>query len=314
MATMNLKYIDHCAKSMVTHRDMLFAISGSATDTGSKHVACGGVFVCDRGSSHVANYDSVMRIETKRWNVRCKPIAKTIVERELTDYRNASWIQVPSQYCRDTFVSRGIHPERVRVVHYGFDASKFRINDTDEIGQLRILFCGQVCLRKGIGYLLEAFDRVLPPKKQLIVVGIHQRDAEAIVDRHRNNPQIQFLGHVPQAELCRIMSSSTVMVMPSVEEGLPLVIGQALACGCPVIATPETGFADLLEFGKCGKLIPSRDPEAIATIVNELARDRELVDSLRQAARVVAKKMNGWSQYSKDFAALYRALMSQRNE
>ena len=72
---------------------------------------------------------------------------------------------------------------------------------------------------------------------------------------------MEFLGVVGQERLAELMSTSHVMVLPSIEEGLALVQGQAMACGCPVIASTNTGAEDLFTDGVEGFVVPIRDPE-----------------------------------------------------
>ena len=67
------------------------------------------------------------------------------------------------------------------------------------------------------------------------------------------------------------MSSSHVLVLPSVEEGLALVQAQAMACGCPLISSTNTGGEDLFSDGVEGFLVPIRSPEAIAERLQQLA-------------------------------------------
>ena len=74
---------------------------------------------------------------------------------------------------------------------------------------------------------------------------------------------VTFVGTVPQTELKQWMSRSHVMVMPSLDEGIALVQGQALACGCPVIATTNSGASDLFTDGIEGFIVPIRDPDAL---------------------------------------------------
>ena len=68
---------------------------------------------------------------------------------------------------------------------------------------------------------------------------------------------------MPQDRLAAIMSSSHVMILPSIEEGLALVQAQAMACGCPLISSTNTGGEDLFSDGVEGFVVPIRSPEAI---------------------------------------------------
>ena len=73
-----------------------------------------------------------------------------------------------------------------------------------------------------------------------------------------------MLGSIPQPELAALMSRSHVLALPSIEEGLALVQAQAMACGCPVVCSTNTGGEDLFTDGVEGFIVPIRDPIALA--------------------------------------------------
>jgi glycosyltransferase involved in cell wall biosynthesis len=120
---------------------------------------------------------------------------------------------------------------------------------------------------------------------------------EATINALRHNLRIQVRGHVPQEKLKEILSASHALVLPSVEDGLGLVQVQALACGCPVIATQNTGAQDIFTDGKEGFIVPIRDAAAIAERLQRLADDPELSTTMSQAAVQRVKSISGWDQY-----------------
>ncbi|MEW6001944.1 MAG: glycosyltransferase, partial [Nitrospirota bacterium] len=83
----------------------------------------------------------------------------------------------------------------------------------------------------------------------------------------------------------------SVFVLPSLFEGLPYVLREALACGCPVIATDCQGGgpAEILEQGKCGQLVPPRNEKALSEAILRLLRDSELRERLSQSGLERAK-------------------------
>ncbi len=105
---------------------------------------------------------------------------------------------------------------------------------------------------------------------------------------------VTFAGTMPQSELKKWMSRSHVMVMPSLDEGMALVQGQALACGCPVIATTASGGADLLSDGVEGFIIPVRDPDALCDRMQRLAEDPALQQRMSEAALQRVRSLGGW--------------------
>jgi glycosyltransferase involved in cell wall biosynthesis len=93
------------------------------------------------------------------------------------------------------------------------------------------------------------------------------------------------------------MRASHALVLPSVEEGLALVQGQAMACGCPVIATVATGAEDLFTDGVQGFIVPDRDVAALADRMQQLADDPALQRSMSAAALERVKRLGGWDHY-----------------
>src|SRR6185437_15302889 len=98
--------------------------------------------------------------------------------------------------------------------------------------------------------------------KTLNLAGAMQDDVRELLPKLPTE-NVTFAGIVPQAELASLMSRSHVLALPSVEEGLALVQGQALACGCPVIATTATGAEDLFTDGVEGFILADRNTDAL---------------------------------------------------
>ena len=109
--------------------------------------------------------------------------------------------------------------------------------------------------------------------------------------------KVTFIGAVPQAELKQWMSKSHVMIMPSLDEGMALVQGQALACGCPVIATTNSGGADLFTDGIEGFIVPIRDPDALLDRMQRLADDPALQQRMSEAALLRVRSLGGWQRF-----------------
>jgi starch synthase len=162
-----------------------------------------------------------------------------------------------------------------------------------------------------VSYLLDAFDRLSHRKKHLTLAGPVSIELGPTVTRLRNRTDITVLGHVPQTQLKHLMSASHVMVLPSVEEGLALVQAQAMACGCPVIATHNTGGADLFEDGKEGFIVPIRDSQAIADRLQSLADDPDRRRAMSAGALQRVKSIGGWDEYGETMFRVFDSLIRQ---
>ena len=101
------------------------------------------------------------------------------------------------------------------------------------------------------------------------------------------------------------MSRSHVMVLPSVEEGLALVQAQAMACGCPVIGTYNTGAEDLFSDGQEGYIVPIRE---LAERLQHLADHPEQRAKMGQRALAKVKSLGGWHQYGEKVMSIFNSI------
>jgi starch synthase len=276
--------------------DAFIAISGAGLLTGRKVQNSGGVFICDRGSTHQRYQEELLAEEYRRWKVPLPLTKPHITRREEEIYATANAITVPSTVARRSFIKMGVPEEKVHVIPYGVRLDRFTRTVPPPKDSFQVLFAGQVSLRKGIPYLLQAFAHVKHPRKHLTVVGALQDDMRGLL---ANLPtgNVTLTGSLPQPQLVRKMSASHLLVLPSIEEGLGLVQGQAMACGCPVLATAATGAEDLFVDGEQGFIVPDHDVHALAEKMQQIADDPALQQRLSEAALLQVQKLGGWNQY-----------------
>jgi alpha-maltose-1-phosphate synthase len=287
---------DRWTNSRIAPCDAFIAISGAGLLTGRKVQSQGGIFICDRGSTHQRYQENVVAEEYRRWNLP-QPLSKPhIALREEEIYATANAITVPSTVAQRSFVAMGIAPEKVHVIPYGVRLDHFTRTAEPPENSFEVLFAGQVSLRKGIPYLLQAFARLKHPNKHLTIAGAIQDDMRALLSTLPND-NVVFTGSLPQSQLAKKMSASHLLVLPSIEEGLALVQGQAMACGCPVVATAATGAEDLFTDGEQGFIIPDRDIDALTERMQQIADDPTMQRRLSEAALDRVKHLGGWDQY-----------------
>jgi glycosyltransferase involved in cell wall biosynthesis len=290
--------------------DALIALSGAALKTAHRVKDRGGKYICDRGSTHRFFQRDLLREEQALWQQPPAHDEPREESREAQIYELADAIVVPSQVARRSFIERGHDPASVHAIPYGVRLEKFtRVGDppSGPGARFEVLFVGGVSLRKGVPYLLKAFAKLQHPNKRLRVIGSMPPEFEPVLATLPQE-QVEFLGALPQAELAGYMSTSHVMVLPSIEEGLALVQGQALACGCPVIATTATGAEDLFSDGVEGFIVPVRSPEAILDRLNRFLDDPELRERMSAAAVERVRSIGGWHQYGDRWEELLHQL------
>ncbi|MEY4429745.1 MAG: hypothetical protein RLZZ182_2434, partial [Pseudomonadota bacterium] len=271
--------------------------------------ARGGRYVCDRGSTHIRVQDALLREEAERWGAPVEAIDPWVIEREEAEYQQADCITVPSTFNVRSFVSQGVPAHKIRRLPYGVNLSRFQPVSAPAAGRFDMLFVGAVCLRKGVPYLLQAFKQLRHPRKTLTFAGTLAPGLIDLMERHGLwSSDFRILGHVPQPDLKRLMSESHCLVLPSIEEGLALVQAQAMACGCPVVASDHTGSEDLFVDGEHGFITSARDASVLADRLQRLADDEALRADMGRKALAHVQSAGGWKAYGQQAMCIYRGL------
>ncbi len=146
------------------------------------------------------------------------------------------------------------------------------------------------------------------PTARFVIVGDGEirAEIEALVDELGLREAVIFTGW--QKDLPHIYSDLDMLVISSVNEGTPVTVIEALAAGCPVVATAVGGVPDLLDHGKLGKLVNDQTPDSLATaIVKTLAAPPDGAE-----AQALMVDRYGIERLVKDLSGLYRGILAKK--
>ena len=169
-----------------------------------------------------------------------------------------------------------------------YNPSKYELSDSSKF---TFLFVGRIVRDKGINELVDAFDRLSKemPTIQLNLVGNYEDNLDPISDKSchiiESNPNIHFKGIKHGEDLVKEYASADCFVLPSYREGFPNSVLEAGAMGLPCIVTNINGCNEIIEEGKNGIIINSKDTEALLSAMREIANNKELYQKLASNAR-----------------------------
>ena len=230
----------------------------------------GGKTFLDGGNSHPRHFWDLLEDEHRRWNCELPPIAPHHHERSLAMMADVDYVLSPSQFVTQSFLDNGFTPDQILKSVYPVDLSCFQpaAEPRPKSRPLRIISTGTLSLRKGSPYLLEAFDFVRKklPQAEFLLTRSIQDNVRPILEKHGELP-IDWAPSLPHDQLAERYRSADIFVLPSLEEGLVRTALEAMACGLPVILTPNTGANDFVEPGVSGEVVPIRDARAIADAI-----------------------------------------------
>jgi glycosyltransferase involved in cell wall biosynthesis len=188
----------------------------------------------------------------------------------------------------------GAPPSRVHTILNGCDRSIFSQQDTvaarrrlgfPEDAEL-VLFVGHLIRDKGIGDLIEAWERLSGKRRRLRLAFIGEGSMESSL-RKLDQERVLLLGPKTAGEVAQWLAACNLLCLPSYSEGCPNVVLEALACGRPVVATTVGAIPDLLD-DTCGIQVPPGNARALK---NALA---EALESSWDSSLIARRHGRGW--------------------
>lgn len=235
---------------------------------------------------------------------------------ETPSLRRAAQFTSGSQATADAFIAEGhVSPDRVTVIPTGVDLARWTRRDAADLRarwnlQERrvILYVGFCTPRKGLTYLAQAMQHIVP-EAHLLVVGkwepaYRQRFQEALGAEQR---RVTEVGYVPDEELPYYYSLADLLVFPTLLEGFGIPLVEAMACGAPVVTTTQSG-ASAETAGPGAFLTPPRDPSALAEAINRLLLDEPLRQRLVEAGQAWVHARYDQRQMIARYAKVYEGV------
>ncbi len=222
--------------------------------------------VLNHATGPVRDWVRIMEPEYTRVGLRLTdvcPYDEEYFAREDEEYALADWHCAASSVVREQLVARDLPRERIMVVPYGAELEIFHAEETEPAREFRIVFAGQVGLRKGLRNLLDALTGAGRESWRVDFYGAVADEARRDLADYRGAVPLHFHGAVSQTTLAAAMRSSSVLVLPSLEEGFGLVVPQALSCGLPCIVSDAVGGKDLVRHHDNGSVVAAGDFAAL---------------------------------------------------
>lgn len=266
----------------------------------------GAVTIVERASSHILTQNELLQEEYQRWGVKKKPIHPWVIRKCLAEYEEADYITVPSQFVYDSMVKHGVPREKLILIPFGVVPEKFKVKSSKlktavQNSQFIALFVGEVGLRKGVPYLLQAWSDLNLKDSELWLVGaINPNEIRTVLSEYGSREDIKFLGF--RRDVAELMNRASIFVFPSIEEGSALVTYEAMAAGLPVITTVNSG--SVVRDGQEGFILPIRDVDTLKEKIKLLYNEEDLRFEMGKSGRKRVKEFS-WYRYGENLVEIY---------
>jgi glycosyltransferase involved in cell wall biosynthesis len=228
---------------------------------------------------------------------RAEAYPAALVRRIEHELRLADVVLAPSRFVVDGMVRYGVPPEKIELIPYGVDLTRFTLDESvhrpPTPRRPRLIFVGQISFRKGVPLLLDAVRGL---DVDVTLVGqIFERSA--VSDLPAN---VTLAGVLAPAELSRAYNAHDAMVLPTVDDACSLVVAEAAATGLRVLTTDANGAAELLPARHL--VVPAGNVDALRSAMSELRplsheERREAASELRAGGE---STIRAWDSYAED--------------
>jgi glycosyltransferase involved in cell wall biosynthesis len=303
------KYVERAAAGGARVYHYRAAFGGPSVQVAKK---LGMVALCDHSIAHPAVVehlvDNMGRMPAHAEDEKMSPFNKYILE----DIEQADAVVVNSDFVKDTFIGIGRTEIPVHVIYWGVDdAFLERVPErVPSTGQPRILFAGYFQKRKGADTLIDALAQLGDRPWQLKVAGGVEVGMDARYPAFFSDPRVKFLGLLSRKELAPTMSRHDIFVFPSLAEGSARVVFEAMACGCYIITTPNTG--SIVQDKVHGRLVPPGDVNALSAAIEDALSNPSRVAEIGSRNAQLIRTSYRQSQYGENLAALYAELLATK--
>jgi glycosyltransferase involved in cell wall biosynthesis len=201
--------------------------------------------------------------------------------------------------------------KNVEVIPNGVDLKEFQKRNIPK-EKYRIVCVSHLKKVKGIEYLIGAMPKVLEkfPEAKLVLIGEgpERENLKTQISNLKIENSVEFKGALPHEKIPEELAKSEVFVLPSISEGMGIVIVEAQAVGIPVIGTNVGGIPDIIKNGENGILVEPKNPKELADAIIKIFSEPEFAQKLVKNAKVNLEKYD-WQNIAQKVNSIYQELL-----
>ncbi len=237
-----------------------------------------------------------------------------------TIYKKLKKIICVSKSLKDRFLKLGIKPNKLTVIPNGVNTTFFVHNNSLKFldnyiegkkDYKKVIFVGRLDKQKGVEYLIRAIPLVLSNYKKvhffILGNGILEKKLKGLAASLNLQSHITFLNMVPWKKMPRIYSSADIFCLPSIHEGFPLTIAEALSMGLVIVASDTEGIPDAIKENKNGFLVELKNTNQLAEkLIIALNLKTSKIQEIQKNNVKLARDKYSWENITNQIIKVYK--------
>jgi glycosyltransferase involved in cell wall biosynthesis len=212
-------------------------------------------------------------------------------------------------------ISIGVDPVKIVIIpnainHEYLDNISYNKKMQEKNDEKILLYVGVLIKRKGVEYLIRSIPDIIKHNRVSCIIvgkGDYREQLETLVDKLNLADNIIFKGSVSTEELYFYYNTADIFVLPSVSEGLPTTILEAMYFGLPVVTTDIPGIRD--HFSDSAILVPPKNEKELANAIIRVLNDLPLRESLSGRGKELVREKYTWDKVSNAYINIYHELL-----
>ncbi|MHA1834605.1 MAG: glycosyltransferase family 4 protein [Candidatus Baldrarchaeia archaeon] len=276
-------------------------------------------FVITLHASMFAEFRSILtelrNVETKHFLDAAQSYPFLISLQRLVLSQATKVIAVSSDNLRDLLHCYKVPVNKIEIIPNGVDTKLFSQKPVEDLktrmglhDKLVLLFVGNLTIRKGLHYLMKAVADVgVGSRIKLLIVGEgpYKEALKRLAVQLKIDKEVVFLGRVSTEDLVKYYSLCDVFVLPSVQEGLGIVMLEAMACGKPIIASNTGGIPDIVIHGHNGFLFQAGNVKELSSLIKKSYSGKDVLRKMGVNARALVHRKFDWEVITSKVEELY---------
>jgi len=220
-------------------------------------------------------------------------------------WANADYLVANSRVLREKAL-QFYDKKEVKIISNGVDCDCFYpAHRTQNEGCIRLLFVSRLIEGKGLQYVIPELERIqeqLQREVHLDIVGNgpYKNELENLVKETNTGNMVRFHGQKSREQLLPYYQNADVFILPSLSEGMPNVVLEAMACGIPIIMTPCGGSEELIS--ENGIIVEIKD---FCNKLAEVCRDKDILTRMGEESRKRAETLFSWKEKAEEYLNLF---------